>query len=348
MQSQVNSVIPAGVAVYWLALCFRRSAMRVIFFTTGGPHAGQHVEIAAGQSIRVGRTARSDYALPGDTYLSGIHFEIACDEKECRVRDLGSSNGTFVNGTQITQSTVRDGDRIAAGETTFVVQVTAGDDAEPPLISPQQERTARMYAAGFTPKSPSGLAEVTQKRAHEILMGQTAPLFAAIDASRDASVLGLLGASPVPYEALSETDPIDPAAHAPYLVEMGQMRSPEERNAARAFLENLLKLGWGKGWGIFFTSLASSDELREHLRQFLPPAQGRPTLHLRLYDPRVLRVFAPVCEREDVNLLFGPILAFLIESANAESMLVYSQGSDGLVTAELPLIEQTSQAHAAT
>jgi len=96
--------------------------MAVALFIACGSNAGQQIPVSAGQPVLVGRTSRSDYAFPGDTYLSGVHFEIACNEGECAVRDLGSSNGTFLNGARLGQDSVavKDGDQISAGEMTLV------------------------------------------------------------------------------------------------------------------------------------------------------------------------------------------------------------------------------------
>ena len=174
--------------------------MAVALFIACGSNAGQQIPVSAGQPVLVGRTSRSDYAFPGDTYLSGVHFEIACNEGECAVRDLGSSNGTFVNGARIEQAAVKDGDQISAGEMTFLVQFSSGEQA---LASPVPvaaagtpvERTARMFAPGFEPEAP---AQTTltgeQKRVRDILMYQTAPLFAVLDAARDPILPQLLGA----------------------------------------------------------------------------------------------------------------------------------------------------------
>jgi pSer/pThr/pTyr-binding forkhead associated (FHA) protein len=337
--------------------------MKATFRTTGGPHTGQQIQIFTGQVIRVGRTARSDYALPGDTYLSGAHFEIRCEDQECRVRDLGSSNGTFVNGAQITESVLQDGDEVAAGETTFLVQVTQMEEGDPAAVppvpvtarplgvpGPPQERTARMHAPGFTPKPKEPPAQLTsaQQRAHEILMDQTAPLYAVLDAARDAGLLQLVESSRLHSQPLFEKEPGNgpPAVHAPYLVELGQTRSSGERSEARAFLQTLLQLGWGNNSGVFLTSLSPLEELRPHFRQFLlAGTEDRRALELRFYDPRLLRAFLPVCEPEEVDVLFGPVLAYLMETEQANAMLVFSRGDEGLIADRLSLDKQ-SQAKA--
>lgn len=54
--------------------------------------------------------------------MSRSHFAIAYSEDAPVIRDLGSSNGTFVNGEVIREAELQNGDRIMAGTTVFVVR----------------------------------------------------------------------------------------------------------------------------------------------------------------------------------------------------------------------------------
>ena len=89
--------------------------MLVILEATAGPIAGRKIEIRAGSILRLGRTPKSDYAIGEDSYLSSQHFAVEYDGTQCRIRDLGSSNGTFVNGERISEIVVREGDSVVAG-----------------------------------------------------------------------------------------------------------------------------------------------------------------------------------------------------------------------------------------
>jgi len=327
-----------------------------------GPHTGQQVHIGEGQVVRLGRTTRADYAFPADTYLSGAHLEVACVGGECRVKDLGSANGTFVNGAQITESLVRDGDQLAAGETTFVVQFTEAEAAGPgapalPVVAqaanapnPPPERTARMYVADYLPQERASTLQLTQeqRRAHEILMDQTAPLFAVLDAARDASVLRLIESSPLNGHPLFDNaEGGQPAAHVPYLVELGQTRSAADRARARVFLESVLHFGWEQNWGIFVTSLSHFEEIRAHFRRLLlVNAEGQRPLPFRFYDLRVLPALLPVCEPEEINAIFGPVISYLMESEQPDVMRIFSRGSQGLTTTTFHLAEVSAQARA--
>lgn len=79
-----------------------------------------------GESVTVGRSGKSDIAFSQDSYLSSVHLVIECDEKMCRVRDLESTNGTFLEGQAVLRAPIRTGQRIAAGETSIAVKVVRG------------------------------------------------------------------------------------------------------------------------------------------------------------------------------------------------------------------------------
>jgi predicted component of type VI protein secretion system len=111
--------------------------MILLLEVKSGPSKGKGIRLQPGQSVRVGRTAKSDFVLPVDSHLSGMHFEVSLDDNECRLRDLKSTNGTLLNGQAINETVLRDGDTIVAGETTFrirmLVGAARGSDSGPPL-----------------------------------------------------------------------------------------------------------------------------------------------------------------------------------------------------------------------
>jgi pSer/pThr/pTyr-binding forkhead associated (FHA) protein len=319
--------------------------MSVTLLVIQGPYVGRQIQVDAGQVFRVGRTDRSEHAFPDDTYLSGTHLEVGCNEQGCWIRDLGSSNGTFINGAKIEQAAVQEGDQIAAGETVFLVQA-AGEEqvavAPAPEVAPIEaaqlpsvERTARMYAPGLEPKPQEQPAPLTdeRKRALHILTHHGAPLFAVIDAAREGVAGELLQPSRLRYQQLFEGQATDAsAAHIPVLVELGQASSAGAGTDMQTFLETLLRSGWGKSWGIFCTSQSGFEILLGHFRSFL-------LLRIRFYDPRVLRAFLPTCEPEELRAIFGPVASYVVESERPDMMLAFSPGADGLITAQVSLAE---------
>ena len=83
-----------------------------------GPLSGEVFPLS-GEHVSLGRDAANSIALP-DPALSRRHCEFRREGESWCVRDLASSNGTFVNGVQVTSQTLYEGDRIALGETTFL------------------------------------------------------------------------------------------------------------------------------------------------------------------------------------------------------------------------------------
>ena len=97
--------------------------MRVILEVTSGPQAGNRVRLVAGQVLQVGRTEWADLAIGSDGQMSSLHFALELNQGGCSIRDVGSSNGTWVNGEQIQEAVLRNGDEIRAGVTTFKAHV---------------------------------------------------------------------------------------------------------------------------------------------------------------------------------------------------------------------------------
>jgi adenylate cyclase len=75
-------------------------------------------------STLLGRASNCDLVLD-DVSVSRWHARFLVTEEGCSVADLGSRNGTFVNGEQVEQQELRDGDRIALGYATFTLRAAA-------------------------------------------------------------------------------------------------------------------------------------------------------------------------------------------------------------------------------
>ena len=75
------------------------------------------------ETFVVGRSSQVQFPVPEDGFLSRNHFLIEFNPPVCFLRDLGSTNGTKVNGTRVDAVRLRDGDAISAGESSFVVRV---------------------------------------------------------------------------------------------------------------------------------------------------------------------------------------------------------------------------------
>lgn len=113
-------------------------------------------------TMTVGRASSCDIAVQHPS-VSRVHARLTMGAAGCRVSDLVSSNGTFVNGIRITgDADVRDGDAIAFGEVN--IKVTA---PPPPKPAPAP--------APYTDPGGRGALDVT-------LLEQPGTLFWRVDA----------------------------------------------------------------------------------------------------------------------------------------------------------------------
>jgi pSer/pThr/pTyr-binding forkhead associated (FHA) protein len=86
-------------------------------------------------TITVGRRAGNDIVITGDPYISGRHCDITCDASGCYLTDVGSTNGTMVNGTRLEphqKQLLLDGDSVTIGQTEYTFEtLDVGGEEEP-------------------------------------------------------------------------------------------------------------------------------------------------------------------------------------------------------------------------
>ena len=154
-------------------------------------------------------------------------------------------------------------------------------------------------------------------------------VFAVLDG---ASVPGLLDKL---YELLPDFSCLfkgglspDMAEVAPYLVQI-------ERGSE--FANWLIEQGWGKHWGIFALTDANLREVVRHLQTLLIvfDENGRP-LRFRYYDPRVLGAYLPMCNPEELAVVFGPISCYLLEDSNSSGALRFQWSNGSMRQTTIP------------
>ena len=89
-----------------------------------GKYQGGEFPIAADKQILVGRSSDLDMVLVEDM-VSRKHARIAMQGDQIWIEDLGSTNGTFVNGEKIKRARLKEGDRVLIG--TSILKLIAGD-----------------------------------------------------------------------------------------------------------------------------------------------------------------------------------------------------------------------------
>ncbi len=117
--------------------------MRITLTVIAGPHQGQVYSFSGHDTFLVGRSRRAHFRLPEkDRYFSRIHFLVEVNPPCCRLMDMGSRNGTYVNGQKVEMADLKDSDQIRAGRTILQVKVEADNGvpsalpAPPPLPAP--------------------------------------------------------------------------------------------------------------------------------------------------------------------------------------------------------------------
>jgi serine/threonine-protein kinase len=99
--------------------------MQVNLKVTSGPYRGRIFSFTQHDTFLIGRSPDAHLYLPNDRYFSRNHCLLEMNPPHSHLRDLNSTNGTFLNGRRVQEAFLNNGDRIQCGETILVVEVTA-------------------------------------------------------------------------------------------------------------------------------------------------------------------------------------------------------------------------------
>lgn len=91
-----------------------------------GKYQGGEFPVTAEKPIVVGRSSDLDMVLVEDM-VSRKHAQISMRQDQVWIEDLGSTNGTFVNGEKVKQTRLKEGDRVLIG--TSILKLIAADTA---------------------------------------------------------------------------------------------------------------------------------------------------------------------------------------------------------------------------
>ena len=145
-----------------------------------------------------------------------------------------------------------------------------------------------------------------------------APLkvYALVDAARSESIYPKIMDAKVENVCLHRGKMAkELACVAPYLVQL-QSEDP--------FTQWLLDSGWGKSRYVFVRSSATLNELKRHFRTFLTvyDEEGK-SFFFRFYDPRVLRVYLPTCNENELEIVYGPVTRYYLEGKEENQLIEY-------------------------
>jgi hypothetical protein len=165
--------------------------------------------------------------------------------------------------------------------------------------------------------------DTARSLAEKLFSDEDANLFAVLDGASVPGLLGKLYGLEPEYLCLyrGELTP-DMAEVSPYLIRL----EPDTE-----LTDWILQKGWGQHWGIFAATYADTRAMRGHFRSLLTvyDDSGRPLL-FRYYDPRVLRLFLPTCNAEELKKMFGPVENYFVEDEDASKLLRFEVVSKSL------------------
>ena len=125
-----------------------------------GKYQGGEFPLRPNREIIIGRSSDLDMVLVEDM-VSRKHAKITTDDHVVTIQDLGSTNGTFVNGEKVRKADLKDGDRILIG--TSIIKIIFVDGENTSHLTETEARSKMAVAANkrqsAAPKSMAGSIE---------------------------------------------------------------------------------------------------------------------------------------------------------------------------------------------
>ena len=136
---------------------------------------GRHdLAVLGGSTFSVGKRSDADLPITADAAVSGMHVLLERAGAVWCARDLGSRNGTFVNGERLfSERVLRDGDEIRVGRTRLLFLDEASGNAPttealgtPPALTPRERivlvELCRPLMSGNVFTQPASVREIAE------------------------------------------------------------------------------------------------------------------------------------------------------------------------------------------
>src|SRR5690349_13420161 len=169
-----SATVADPTALEWEPQVHDRTLLAV--YIEGAPGATQILPLADGAEVTFGRTRVATVMVDSER-ISRLHARVTRTGDRVTVEDLGSRNGTRVNGARITGPTaLSSGDQIEIGPATAVVTITSS-----------LSRRARLGSAGYLEDRLRAEADrgARYKRTFGLLVLSLSGPVAAVDAAVD-------------------------------------------------------------------------------------------------------------------------------------------------------------------
>lgn len=105
-----------------------------------GECRGQELQLQEGANS-LGRAEANDFQVD-DPIVSGVHCVVHVTPFSVKVRDLGSTNGTFIDGVPVQEAEIKDGQCLRLGTVEMLLQVPPVSIAIPELTKEEQPKAA--------------------------------------------------------------------------------------------------------------------------------------------------------------------------------------------------------------
>ncbi len=128
-----------------------------------GKYQGNEFPLAEGREIVIGRSSDLELVLV-EEMVSRRHARIVVRDGVVAIEDLGSTNGTFVNGEKIQRAILEEGDRVLIGTSILKLVTLASLDPPPEMASapafPRSSRPGQTYAPEEAPRMTGNLEDI--------------------------------------------------------------------------------------------------------------------------------------------------------------------------------------------
>ena len=132
--------------------------IHVLKFLTG-KYKGEEFPLGPdGGHFIVGRSSEADLVLADDA-VSRKHARFFIERRRTWVRDLGSRNGTLINGVPITRHCLRPGDRVAIGASLMSVQLAKPSQVGAAPRAGEKKQSRARPTLDFSNRSMAGSIE---------------------------------------------------------------------------------------------------------------------------------------------------------------------------------------------
>jgi len=163
------------------------------------------------------------------------------------------------------------------------------------------------------------VAAIVQSLWHPLEDGTIPNVFMVLDCARDKRIEPLINKSNIEQSCLySGKLAYKLKRAAPHIVKL---------EAESDFTSEVLSLAWGNSWGVFFIASdnVSMAAIRHNCRKInMVKTHEEKMLVFRYQDPRVLRQFLPICDKQQLEFIFGSAFIIAMEDASFKQLIRYS------------------------